>query len=59
MSWKCFQCKEVFDEPDYNEVQESFEFWGSVGRHTFVEDICPHCGSDSIEQQDEEGDEDE
>lgn len=54
MTYRCGKCKEPFDEPDYEETKESFEFWGSVGRHTFVTEICPFCGSEDFDPIEDE-----
>lgn len=57
MTYRCYKCKEEFDEPDYRESNESFEFWGSVGRQTFVTEICPSCGSEDFDEIADEEDE--
>lgn len=59
MSYRCNRCKAVFDEPDYREEKENFEFWGSVGRHTFVVDTCPECDSEDFDEIEEEEPDDE
>lgn len=50
MTYKCGKCDALFDEPDYREEQESFEFWGSVGRHTLVVEVCPECDSEDFDK---------
>jgi len=50
MTYRCYDCKAEFEEPDYREEQESFEFWGSVGRHTLVAEVCPECDSEDFDE---------
>lgn len=49
MSFMCYDCKEVFDEP--KKVQESRgEFWGMPAFETMY--YCPCCGSEAIDEED-------
>lgn len=49
----CADCKETFDTPKEDYVIE--EFWGAMVRHTYY--VCPHCGSEDIEEAEEESEE--
>lgn len=50
---KCYDCGEVFDEDDADVRSECVgEFWGAPAFMDY--NICPHCGSDEIEEYHEE-----
>lgn len=47
MSFKCFECGSIFDEP--RAVEESRgEFWGVPVSETMY--YCPCCGSDDYDE---------
>lgn len=54
---KCYKCKAIFD--DSETVIESYqecigEFWGDPAYETFIVERCPRCGSEDIEEAEDE-----
>lgn len=47
MSMMCTRCRAVFDEPMIYEYRENLD--GEHGWATFTEMYCPECGSDDLE----------
>lgn len=61
MAYKCIDCGEIFDTPDYESY--CFEDYNGVSslfpdRHYGHYEVCPYCGSEEIRcyYDDEEGD---
>ena len=55
---KCYECGCIFDEDEADERSECVgEFWGSPAYQSFM--VCPECGSDEIDDYEEENEEDE
>ena len=55
--WICDNCNAEFDEPE--EEMESYESYYGVSsmfpdRHYFTMQVCPCCGSEDIEEREEE-----
>ena len=55
--WICDNCGAEFDAPD--EKMESYESYYGVGsmfsdRHYFTLQVCPNCGSEDIEEREED-----
>ena len=58
--YRCCHCKNYFDYPDTHEWYESRgEYWGMPCSEHMIEEVCPYCGSDDIEESEEEENEDE
>ena len=54
---KCYDCGAVFQDYEAREKQEFVsEFWGAPAYANIK--ICPECGSEEIEEYDEDEDED-
>ena len=47
---KCTRCGEVFDEPFIHQYSENLD--GEHGWATFIEWLCPSCGSEDLEECD-------
>lgn len=59
--WKCNECEEWFDTPDYIEICYERECGVSSlfsDRHYTTVSVCPNCGSYCIEEADYEEEED-
>jgi RNA polymerase subunit RPABC4/transcription elongation factor Spt4 len=55
---KCYNCGSVFDEDELEHREENVgEFWGAPAYMKV--DICPHCGSDEIDDLPETEDDEE
>ena len=52
--WKCYWCKATFDTPDLQSYTENLD--GENGYWTYHYAVCPQCGSDEVEEVEEEGD---
>ena len=55
--WKCFDCGAVFDEPREHSYKEEMSGDGWAWQ-TFTDYFCPMCGSDFIEENYMEDDDD-
>ena len=58
--YHCFNCNEDFYEPGkvhttYERFYGGCEDWGSVTPMTI--DVCPYCGSDEFEEEDDDKEE--
>ena len=53
MFYKCEDCGAWFDKPDIREIREYREFWGAPCYETMYEERCPKCGSEYIEEVDD------
>jgi len=38
-----------FDEPEYRELKETHHFSEELGSHELIKEVCPYCGSGSIQ----------
>lgn len=53
--YRCCHCKNYFEYPDTHEWDEPRgEYWGMPCSEHMIEDVCPYCGSDDIEESEEE-----
>lgn len=60
LKFKCHSCGEVVDYPDIREWDEPRgEFWGMPCSEHMIEWYCPVCGSDDIDQDFYEDEEEE
>lgn len=48
--YKCRDCKARFEEPVREEYTERYEYWGATFSQKYVEDSCPECGSDLLDE---------
>lgn len=54
MMYRCLDCGEIFREPDVRRYTENLD--REQGWWTCCTSVCPNCGSDAIEDYDEEED---
>lgn len=58
IQYKCCLCGAELEFDDLKRIEESRgEFWGTPCYETIY--VCPHCGSDDIEELEEYDDEEE
>jgi len=50
----CLRCDTKFDEPDINETWDAYDAHGSYAVSYFEQEACPSCGSESIDECEEE-----
>lgn len=51
--YKCFNCGEYFDEPDYRNIclESYFGVASQFDNYNYREiSLCPYCGSEDIEE---------
>ena len=60
MAYRCDNCGETFEEPDY-ELTSYEDYYGVSSlfpdRHYMYLSVCPNCGSEDIEEFDDEEEE--
>lgn len=49
MKYRCRSCLKGFDEPEYRELKETHHFSEELGSHELIKEVCPSCGSGSIQ----------
>lgn len=47
--YKCNDCGNHFDEPEFTITKEPHEYWGVPIDEAFTEYHCPYCGSEDFE----------
>lgn len=57
--WICENCKEIFDEPDYESIcaEDYYGVSSMFNSCNYIDiKVCPECGSDEIEEYYDEED---
>lgn len=48
--YKCLDCGDFFEEPDTRDIVNPSEYWGRPVNEYLQAEVCPHCGSEDIEE---------